>query len=169
MYFSYGFPKSYCLGNGDALPSTVVYTSFGGDLLVVVTSTSLQVWSGGQQRLKLGEVVRDEHVTKEEGCITCACWCPSRRVIAVAVGSLAPCPRLLSISVPGFIPGLHFRTHNNRNPYRSCHLYRRSSATCIFMAFWSRKRCCGSAPMAQRRGACQSTSKIACRCTALRQ
>jgi len=88
MYFSYGFPKAFRLWDADQSPSDVVYTCFGGDFLVVVTTTTLQIWTGGQQRLKLGEFQRDKSSVEEEGRAICACWCPSKRVIAIAVCSL---------------------------------------------------------------------------------
>lgn len=86
MYFAYGFPKSYRILAGVNFNDEVVYASFNGsDNLVIVTSTTIQLWNGGQQKIKLGELVRDEDSIEEEGVSIRAWWCPSRRVIAVAV------------------------------------------------------------------------------------
>ena len=86
MYFAYGFPKSYRILADDDSSEEVVYASFNGsDNLVVVTSTTIQLWSGGQQKIKLGELIRDEESIEDEGVNIRAWWCPSRRVIAVAV------------------------------------------------------------------------------------
>ncbi|KAH7624062.1 hypothetical protein Ndes2526B_g01314 [Nannochloris sp. 'desiccata'] len=85
MYFAYGFPKSYRILAGVNFNDEVVYASFNGsDNLVIVTSTTIQLWNGGQQKIKLGELVRDEDSIEEEGVSIRAWWCPSRRVIAVA-------------------------------------------------------------------------------------
>jgi hypothetical protein len=86
MYFAYGFPKSYRILAGDKFNEEVVYAAFNGsDNLVLVTSTTIQLWNGGQQKIKLGELVRDEENVEEEGVNSRAWWCPSRRAIAVAV------------------------------------------------------------------------------------
>lgn len=84
MYFSYGFPRSYNIGTED-LASDIVYTSFGGDVLVLVTNTLIQLWSGGHHRVKLGEISRPLESLKEHGDIIKACWCPGRRILAAAV------------------------------------------------------------------------------------
>lgn len=100
MYFAYGFPKSYRILAGDNSNEEVVYASFNGsDNLVIVTSTTIQLWSGGQQKIKLGEFVRNEETIKEEGASMKAWWCPSRRAIAVAVSINS---RLLVLLLPIF-------------------------------------------------------------------
>ena len=80
MYFAYGFPKSYRFLAGDDPSEELVYASFNGsDNLVVVTSSTIQLWSGGQQKMKLGELVRDQESIEDEGRSIRAWWCPSRR------------------------------------------------------------------------------------------
>jgi len=91
MYFAYGCPKSYRLAarTDDRQDEPVVYASFrGSDLLVCVTSERVQLWSGGQHRIKIGELVRDEDAIKQHGRNMRAWWCPAKRVIVVAVSSL---------------------------------------------------------------------------------
>lgn len=88
MYFAYGCPKSYRLvaRKGDRQDESVVYASFNrSDLLVCVTPLRVQLWSGGQHRIKIGELVRDEDTIQRHGTNIRAWWCPARRVIAVAV------------------------------------------------------------------------------------
>ena len=86
MYFGYGFPKSFRVFAGEDTHEEVVYASFNGsDYLIVVTTTVVQLWSGGQQRIKLGELIRDAESLENDGRNTQAWWCPSKRVIAVAV------------------------------------------------------------------------------------
>ena len=89
MYFAYGFPKSHRIFAREDPSEEVVYASFNGsDYLVVVTTTAVQLWSGGQQRIKLGELVRDTESLESKGRITKAWWCPSKRVIAAAVSNV---------------------------------------------------------------------------------
>ena len=91
MYFAYGFPKTFRLGS---LPfpggerEEVVFASFGGsshqELLLIVTSIRLQIWSGGKDRIKLGEYLRSRKALEREGVAAAATWSPSKRRIAVA-------------------------------------------------------------------------------------
>ncbi len=46
MYFTYGWPKVLDLLEDDS--QWIVDMKFAGGLLVVVTSTALQIWSAGQ-------------------------------------------------------------------------------------------------------------------------
>jgi WD40 repeat protein len=62
-----------------------VYTSTAGsDYLVVVTQTSVQVWSASIHRIKLGELVRDEPSLQQYGVNRRAWWSPSKRTIVIA-------------------------------------------------------------------------------------
>jgi hypothetical protein len=88
VYFAYGFPRALRTGCDAGPGADVVYASFGGsDYLAVVTTTAVQIWSGGQHRMKLGEITREEGSLALEGGNLCAAWCPSRRVVAVAVSA----------------------------------------------------------------------------------
>lgn len=44
-----------------------------------------QIWSGGEHRLKLGELHRTPEAIEEEGPNVRAHWCPQKRVLAVSV------------------------------------------------------------------------------------
>jgi RAB6A-GEF complex partner protein 1 len=94
MYFAYGFPKALITGCQPPDDTDVVYISFNADYMFVVCSASVQVWSGGQHRIKLGELSRSAESLAEEGANVRALWCPSKRVLAVAVSSS---PSLLQI------------------------------------------------------------------------
>ena len=87
MYFSYGWPKAHSTGTSASLgDAECIYCSQGtGDYVIAVFSSSIQVWSGGQHRVKLGELHRGQEAVEEEGSNLRAHWCPSKRVLAVAV------------------------------------------------------------------------------------
>ncbi|GAB4817477.1 hypothetical protein N2152v2_004523 [Parachlorella kessleri] len=80
-YFAFGWPKALATG---AVPESgeVVHVSLGADLLVIVFQGALQIWTGGQHRLKIGELVRSPASLQEEGLHTSAFWCPGRKCLA---------------------------------------------------------------------------------------
>lgn len=86
MYFSYGLPKA--LITGCAEDEELVHLALHNDYLLLVSSASVQVWSGGQHHIKLGECKRGAENIEEEGSNIKAHWCPSRRLLAVAVSAL---------------------------------------------------------------------------------
>ena len=83
-YFAFGWPKALATG---AVPESgeVVHVSLGADLLVIVFQGSIQIWTGGQHRLKIGELVRSPASLQEEGLHTKAFWCPGRKCLAALV------------------------------------------------------------------------------------
>eukprot|EP00884_Botryococcus_braunii_P016462 jgi/Botrbrau1/349/Bobra.110_2s0008.1 len=80
MYFCYGWPKVLAV---DSRKEDVVYLHLGQDFLVLVSTEAIQVWSGGQQRVRLGTLRRDQKSVDEDGLNRRAVWCPSRRLLAV--------------------------------------------------------------------------------------
>jgi hypothetical protein len=83
MYFCYGWPKVLALeytGKQD-----VVAVLMAGDYLVLVSTDSIQIWSGGQHRVCLGTLKRDKASVKEDGLNRRATWCKSKRLLAVLV------------------------------------------------------------------------------------
>lgn len=82
MYFCYGWPKVLAV---DSRREDVVYLHLDQDFFVLVSTESIQVWSGGQQRVRLGLLKRDQTSVAEEGLNRRAVWCPSRRLLAVLV------------------------------------------------------------------------------------
>lgn len=62
-----------------------MYLHLDQDFFVLVSTESIQVWSGGQQRVRLGVLKRDQASVAEEGLNRRAVWCPSRRLLAVLV------------------------------------------------------------------------------------
>ena len=86
MYFSWGFPKALATGAGGADGDAVALAaSPAGDYVLAVHAALIQVWAGGQHRVKLGELRRSAEAVVEEGPNTRAHWCPQKRVLAVAV------------------------------------------------------------------------------------
>lgn len=84
MYFCYGWPKALATGAGPADGEAIALWA-GGEFIVAVYAGSIQVWSGGQHRLKRGELHRTPEAVEEEGPNLRAHWCPQKRVLAVAV------------------------------------------------------------------------------------
>ncbi|PSC67405.1 Quino amine beta chain-like RIC1-like guanyl-nucleotide exchange factor [Micractinium conductrix] len=83
MYFCYGWPKALATGAGPADGEAIALWA-GGEFIVAVYAGSIQVWSGGQHRLKRGELHRTPEAVEEEGPNLRAHWCPQKRVLAVA-------------------------------------------------------------------------------------
>jgi hypothetical protein len=84
VYFAYGWPRILNTGCSSPTDTQAVYLSAAADLLIVVHPTTIQVWSTGQHRLKLGQLIHDDQSILKHGLNTMACWCPSRRILAVA-------------------------------------------------------------------------------------
>eukprot|EP00898_Chlorokybus_atmophyticus_P004519 jgi/Chlat1/5068/Chrsp33S08959 len=72
MYFAYGWPKILAAVEDDA--QTIVHLAYGNGRLAVITSHSVQVWTGNQHRVKLGEVKRTEESVTSEGANARAIW-----------------------------------------------------------------------------------------------
>jgi hypothetical protein len=90
MYFVYGWPKTLAVKSGTT-HEDVVHISFTDDYLVIVSIRSVEIWSGGQHRIRLGHLIRDEHSVKSDGLYRQAVWCSSRRLLAILVS--IDCPK----------------------------------------------------------------------------
>ena len=84
MYFAFGWPRALYTGVVDD-DEEVVEMCFGRNYLVLVLRRCVQLWSGGQHRLKLGELPLTEASLQEDGDNQAAHWCSSRRMLAVLV------------------------------------------------------------------------------------
>uniref|UniRef100_A0A061S7S9 Protein ric1 n=1 Tax=Tetraselmis sp. GSL018 TaxID=582737 RepID=A0A061S7S9_9CHLO len=82
MYFAYGWPRVFA-GIQDPSQRDIIYSSLGGQYLVVVSTTAIQIWSGGQERVRLGHLVKSQKMIQDEGENFTACWNGVRRVLAV--------------------------------------------------------------------------------------
>ena len=84
MYFAYGWPRMLSAVEGAGKEETV-FLSIEGELALLVSTCCIQIWSGGQHRVKLGRHNRAEASVQAEGLNKRAYWCPSRRLLAVLV------------------------------------------------------------------------------------
>lgn len=82
MYFAYGWPKMLSAVEGAGKEETV-FLSIEGELALLVSTCCIQIWTGGQHRVKLGRHTRTEASVQAEGLNKRAYWCPSRRLLAV--------------------------------------------------------------------------------------
>lgn len=100
-YVAFGFPKALKTGlGGSPDDGEAIYASnVTADFVIVVFSSAVQVWSGSQHRVKLGEVLRTKEQLEEEGPNVRAHWCPQKRVLAVAVS--VACSKRLPFEAAG--------------------------------------------------------------------
>ena len=61
----------------------VVYLSLDDDFFVAVSTVCIQLWSGGQHRVRLGILRRGPDSVASEGLNRRAFWCGARRLLAV--------------------------------------------------------------------------------------
>lgn len=87
MYFTYGWPKILSAFPGGA-QEDIIYLQSDQDYLVVVSVTSIQLWTGGEHRVRRGQLTRDEASLKQEGLNRKAFWSSSKKLLAVLVGTL---------------------------------------------------------------------------------
>lgn len=85
MYFAFGWPRALATASGLGPTGEAVYLALGSEHLVIVYAGAIQVWTGGQHRVKIGELVRSAASLQEEGAHTRAYWCPGRKCLAVLV------------------------------------------------------------------------------------
>jgi hypothetical protein len=83
--FAYGWPKALNTGATPLDHEAIYCCQASGEYVIAVFTATVQVWSGGQHRLKLGELHRTREQVEEEGANLRAHWCPQKRVLAVAV------------------------------------------------------------------------------------
>jgi hypothetical protein len=83
MYFAYGWPRVALseLGGNDSF----IFVHAGEKHFLAVSRTCVQLWSGGQHRLKLSEVVRSEEDVRQEGWHLAALWSPTKATLAILV------------------------------------------------------------------------------------
>lgn len=85
MYTAYGWPKILEVSNGRE-EETIVHVSVGGGLLVIVSSTCIQIWTASQHRIRVGEYVRDTKSIEEDGCNVQALWNARIETLSVLTG-----------------------------------------------------------------------------------
>ena len=68
-----------------ALQEDIVYLFLDNDFFVAVSTVCIQLWSGGQHRVRLGILRRSQDSVQAEGLNRRAFWCGSRRLLAVLV------------------------------------------------------------------------------------
>lgn len=85
-YLAYGWPRALA-ASCQAPSGEAVYIALGADYLVVVYAAAIQIWTGGQHRMKIGELVRNPSSLQEEGGHVRAYWCPGRKCLAVLVSA----------------------------------------------------------------------------------
>ncbi len=83
MYFAYGWPKVLAVREEGAPQDDVVYLSLDDDFFVAVSTVCIQLWSGGQHRVRLGILRRGPDSVASEGLNRRAFWCGARRLLAV--------------------------------------------------------------------------------------
>ena len=108
MYFAYGWPTVFSTSlDAPSAPATaaasdgsdpplseqeVVYLTADAELLVLVTSRGIQLWSAGQDRIRLGTLARNPDTLAAEGLNKRAFWSPSRRLLAIVVSHRSSIP-----------------------------------------------------------------------------
>jgi hypothetical protein len=93
MYVAYGWPRTLSV-KADNVQEDVVHLSLNDEYLVVVSTVSVQIWSGDQHRVMLGQLKRDAESIAADGLNRRAVWCASRKLLAVLVSSLSTDQRL---------------------------------------------------------------------------
>lgn len=97
MYFAYSWPRvlSTSGGTGQFLSLHLDHTYF-----IAVSEWSVQVWSGGQIRLRLGQHMLSQQEVQQYGQHVAACWCPERSSLAVLVSCCASVVALQVLASP---------------------------------------------------------------------
>ena len=62
-----------------------MYLFLDNEFFVAVSTVCIQLWSGGQHRVRLGILRRNQDSVQAEGLNRRAFWCGSRRLLAVLV------------------------------------------------------------------------------------
>lgn len=87
MYVAYGWPRVLSV-KADSVQEDVIHLSLNDDYLVAISTVSIQIWSGDQHRVMLGQLRRDAESITSDGLNRRAVWCGSRRLLAVLVSSI---------------------------------------------------------------------------------
>ncbi|BBN10730.1 RAB6A-GEF complex partner protein 1 [Marchantia polymorpha subsp. ruderalis] len=80
MYVAYGWPKLLPIAGSQ---ERLIHVSVSGSLLLLVSSSDVQVWSATQHRTKLGQLVRDPTSVQYEGINLQAKWSSDSRTVVV--------------------------------------------------------------------------------------
>ena len=87
MYISYGWPKVLAALEPGSHQEDVVYIAIDQDYFVLVSTSRIQVWTGGQHRVKLGTFTREEESIRADGLNRKAFWSSAKRNLAILVRS----------------------------------------------------------------------------------
>jgi hypothetical protein len=82
MYFAYSWPRVLSTSGG---PGQFLSLHLDHSYFIAVSEWSVQVWSGGQVRLRLGQHMLSQQEVQQYGQHVGACWCPERSSLAVLV------------------------------------------------------------------------------------
>ena len=85
MYVAYGWPKVLAALEGQANQEDVVFLHLDQDFFILVTTSRIQIWTGGQHRVKLGTFERSQESLRTEGLNRKAFWSSSKRSLAILV------------------------------------------------------------------------------------
>jgi hypothetical protein len=85
MYISFGWPKVLAALEPGTTQEEVVHIAVDQDFFVLVSTSRIQLWTGGQHRVKLGTYTRDADSIKADGLNRKAFWSTSKRSLAVLV------------------------------------------------------------------------------------
>ena len=111
MYFAYGWPKTLAV-KGGIDHEDVVHLCLSDDHLVVVSTTCIQLWSGGQHRVRLGVLRRDAAVG-EHGWAEQACGLVQQQASARRIG------KILALWLPLVVPPMSMQLAMPHLQYRN--------------------------------------------------
>lgn len=83
MLFPYGWPARLTAPGPPGEP--YIYLHADQEYVIAVTAAAVQVWSGGAQRVRLGEVTLSQEDADSFGTHAAAVWSPERGRLAVLV------------------------------------------------------------------------------------
>eukprot|EP01132_Coremiostelium_polycephalum_P002348 gene2348-2896_t len=81
MYFTFGWPKTYCSGIGENFIE--VEHSLDSSLIAFIGTSSVSIWSGDQHRIQLGFIIRSDDSLSKFGRNEKICWSPDSSSIAI--------------------------------------------------------------------------------------
>ena len=85
MYVAYGWPKVLAALEPGTKQEEVVCLAIDQEYFVIVSTSRIQVWTGGQHRVILGTYMREEESIKADGLNRKAFWSSGKRNLAVLV------------------------------------------------------------------------------------
>lgn len=91
MYFPYSWPKAFAADH--TCRGEYFYVHSDHQYVIAVSSASIQVWTGGQHRIRLGSYTKDADSLSCDGVNIAAHWCPQKNCLTVLVsGQRVPGP-----------------------------------------------------------------------------